>query len=90
MLADDERQQWRTRLKRAHPWCCSICKTSYASQTQRFRGEVVRHSECGHVLFWRSGIRELAQRIEPNPVNWVLPPLARPRTRRQPERKPAA
>jgi hypothetical protein len=78
----DQRDQWRKRLTKAHgAWLCAICKCAYSSQAQftEMAGvvELVRHSECGHVLMYRDG-----------GTDWLEPYLAEMRMPVAPPRPP--
>jgi hypothetical protein len=82
---DQARADWRERLRRAYGgWCCPVCKTAYADQAQleQFAGiaEIVRHSECGHVLTYRAGgALELLKPYVPDQHGETLPYALPPR-----------
>ena len=82
-MDDQARADWRERLEQTYPWVCPCCKTRYVDQakleTRLLRErhtEVVRHSECGHVLMWRAGAAQWPRHY-PRPT-WAIAPAMEP------------
>jgi hypothetical protein len=87
---DQARADWRERLEQTYPWVCSCCKTRYVDQakleTRLLRErhtEVVRHSECGHVLMWRAGAAQWPRHY-PRPTWASASAVIQPHERRAP------
>jgi hypothetical protein len=55
---DLARTKWRERLAISYPWLCNVCKMGLEDQARLAwqRGyELIRHSECGHVIAYKTG-----------------------------------
>jgi hypothetical protein len=90
---DEQRTEWRQRIAANYPQYCPNCKLRYDEQSrfdlpEFYLIELTRHSECGHVLMWRSGANVWKRYLADHPVERPPYPFELPRRHQKQKRRP--